>query len=379
LNRDLFFIAISLFTWGLGESAFFPIQTLYLQQMGASAVQIGAIVGGFSLVGSLSYVPAGYLSDRFGRRPLIIAAWSVAVIAGLFMALSTRLQFFIPSMLLYGLTMFVMPPLNSYVTVARGKFSIGRAITLTSAFYNLGAIIGPLFGGKIADIYGFRILYFLATGIFVISTALVCQIHPQPLEPQSTDAPKERLLANTKFLIFLAILFTAIFAMYLPQPLAANYLQNQQNLDLSTIGQLYSINAFGIVILNLILGRMEARYGFLLGQIATGIFTIILWQFSGIAWFILAFFLLGGFRTARVLAVAQVRTLVQPSKMGVAYGLADTIYSIAMILSPLLAGYLYQFNASRLFSVSLLIILYSIALTLFTNSRQKLETTIEPM
>jgi DHA1 family multidrug resistance protein-like MFS transporter len=299
------------------------------------------------------------------------------VLATFLMALSTRLEFFVPSMLFYGLTVFVMPPLNSYITVARGNLSIGRALTLTSTFYNLGAIIGPLFGGKIADIYGFRMLYFIATGIYIISTVFICLIRPQPLDPQSKDDHKDRLLNNTKFLAFLAVLFIAIFSMYLPQPLASNYLQNQQHLDLTTIGILYSINAFGIVVLNLILGRADARLGFLLGQIAVGVFTIMVWQFTGMPWFVVAFFLLGGFRTARMLAVAQVRTLVQPSKMGMAYGLADTVYAVAMILSPILAGYLYAIHFSWLFSVSLLTILFSIILTSISTSRQKAADAIE--
>lgn len=377
MSRDLIFIAFSLFLWGLGESAYFPLQTLYLEQLGATAVQIGAIIGGFSLIGSLSYIPGGYLADRFGRRPLIIAGWVIAVVATLLMGLSNRLAFFVPSFWFYGLTMFVMPPLNSYITVARGKLSISRAITLTMAFYNLGAIIGPLFGGKIADLYGFRQLYIIGAGIYLVSTVVICLIRPQPLDPQSKDQHQAKLLTNPKFIVYLGVLFTAIFAMYLPQPLASNYLQNQQHLDLTTIGQLYSITAFGIVILNLTLGQFDSRIGFLLGQFAVAVFCIILWQFTGMPWFVLAFFLLGGFRTARALAVAQVRNLVHSSKMGIAFGLADTVYSIALILSPLLAGYLYAKNPSWIFSVSLLVLLVSIILTSVTNYKQKSETVIE--
>ncbi len=379
MNRNLMLIALSLFTWGLGESAYFPLQPLYLQKLGANPFQIGAIVGGFSLVGSLAYIPGGYLADRFGRRPLIVAGWGIGVVATLLMALSTRLEFFVPSMLFYGLTVFVLPPLNSYVTAARGNLSTGRAITLTSAFYNLGAIIGPLFGGKFADIFGFRPLYFVATGIYLISTVIICMIRPQPIDPQSKDNHQNRLLTNQKFLMFLVVLFSAVFAMYLPQPLASNYLQNQHQLNLTQIGQLYSINAFGIVMLSLLLGHLDTRLGFLLGQVAVGIFAALLWKFTGMPWLMLAFFLVGGFRAARALSVAQVRSLVHSSKMGIAYGLADTINAIAMILAPLLAGVLYDINPSWPFSVGLLVIIFSIILTSLVTWKQKTEIPIETL
>lgn len=377
MNRNLLLIALSLFTWGLGESAYFPLIPLYLQKLEANPFQIGAIIGGFSLVGSISYLPGGYLSDRIGRRPMIVAGWAIGVIATFLMAVSSRLEFFVPAYLFYGLSVFVLPPMNSYITEARGKLSTGRALTLTSAFYNLGAIVGPLFGGKFADVFGFRLLFFVATGIYIISTAIVYFIHPQPLDEKSKDDHSNRLLANQKFLMFLVVLFFAMFTMYLPQPLASNYLQNQQNLNLTQIGQLYSINALGIVILNLVLGHTDPRRGFLLGQAAVGIFALILWQCTGMPWFILAFFLVGGFRAARPLAVAQVRSFVSPSIMGIAYGLADTVNAIAMILAPLLAGILYDINPSWIFSWSFLAILLSLILASLVTVTQKHQPLVE--
>jgi MFS family permease len=48
-------------------------------------------------------------------------------------------------------TGFVSSPLFSYVTAARGGLTAGRAMTLTSAMYNLGAVIGPISGGWIGE------------------------------------------------------------------------------------------------------------------------------------------------------------------------------------------------------------------------------------
>ena len=113
MSRDLIFIALSLLIWGLGEGAFFPFQPLYLQQLGADPIDIGAILGAFSLAATLAHIPAGYLADRIGRRPLMWAGWLVGLVATWLMALATTLPVFTLGMIMYGATMFVVSPLNS--------------------------------------------------------------------------------------------------------------------------------------------------------------------------------------------------------------------------------------------------------------------------
>ena len=143
MARDLILIAISLFTWGLGESAFFSFQPLYLQQLGADPLRIGAILGGYGLAATLAHIPAGYIADRLGRRPVMVAAWIVGAVTTWIMALATSLPVFVAGMLLYSTTSFVIAPLNSYVAAARGRWSVGRVLTLVSACYNAGAVLGP--------------------------------------------------------------------------------------------------------------------------------------------------------------------------------------------------------------------------------------------
>ena len=64
--------------------------------------------------------------------------------------------------LLYGFTAFVVSPLDSYTTAARGKWSVARAITYGSLTFNAGAVLGPITGGWVGDHYGLRAVYFIA-------------------------------------------------------------------------------------------------------------------------------------------------------------------------------------------------------------------------
>ncbi len=360
MSRDLILIACSLLVWGLGEGAFFSFQPLYLQQLGADPIKIGAILGGYGLAQTLAHIPAGYLSDRIGQRPLMWAAWIFGLLATWLMALATTLPTFIVGMFLYGATSFVVSPMNSYLTAIRGRLRVGRVLTMISASYNIGAILGPLLGGWIGETYGFRTIFMFAAIIFVISTALILLIRPQPIEARSSLQLSDKLIGNRHYLQFMSLVFVAMFAMYLAQPLAPNYLQNQRDLSLVAIGQLYSISSLGIVLSNLILGNLEHRLGYLLGQVAVAIFAMLLWRQSGMFWYSLAYLFVGGYRTARSLAMAQVQTLVPPAKLGLAYGVSETIASSANILVPFVAGYLYAINPDILFPISIGLIIISL-------------------
>jgi predicted MFS family arabinose efflux permease len=161
---------------------------------------------------------------------------------------------------------------------------------------------------------------------------------------------------NTALISFLLVYFFVIFAMYLPQPLSPNFLQNQRGLSLTQIGLLYSALGLGNVVMNLVLGQMETRPGFLLGQSLVIMFPMLLWLGTGFPWYVMAYFLLGGFRAARSLASAETRTLVNPTKMGLTYGLTETVSGIATILAPLLAGVLYNLHPELVYSLSAVLI-----------------------
>lgn len=377
MGRDLILMAFALTTWGIGEGAFIGFQSLYLQELGADPLRIGTIIGSYGLAASLAHIPAGYLSDRLGRRPLLWAAWLFGALAAWIMALANTLPVFVAGMLLYSMTMFVIAPMNSYVTAARGKWSVGRVLTLISATYNTGAILGPFLGGMIGERYGYQKIFLFAACVFILSTLIILFIRPQPVDAPVAEEKGKHLMRNSRYLYFVFAYFLATFAMYLPQPLSPNFLQNQRDLGLGQIGQLYSISSMGIVVLNLLLGQLNARIGYLVGQVAVGIFALLLWQGDGFLAYSLAFFLLGGFRVARSLATAHIRSVVSQSNMGLAFGLAETLTAFSLLIAPLLAGYLYDRDPGQIYMVSLGIIgvslLVNSALSAGSQSSVKIE------
>ncbi|NMC84467.1 MAG: MFS transporter [Anaerolineaceae bacterium] len=368
MNRNLLLVALSLFTWGLGESFFIYFQPLYLQQWGASSVEIGGVLGGVGVVLALSQIPTGLLTDRLGPKKLMWASWIIGVVAAWMMVIAPSLPFFIVAYLLYGLTGFGIIPMNAYITNVRGNLSVGRALTFVSGMYNLGSIIGPIVGGRIADQLGLHSIYIVAACIFVISTFLILlvqtvhEIHPDDLKQAS--GPK-KLLGNPRFWTFLALAFFTLIALYLPQPLNSNFLQNQQHLSNTTIGIIGAVGSLGNAFATLALGNIASFWGLLIGQAWVGVFAGIYLLGNSPFWFGLGFFFFGGYRLFRSMTLAYAKPMASLSETGLLYGLLETAASLAVIIAPVLAGLLYEQDPYSIYRTSFWAILLLLALNVF--------------
>jgi len=375
MNPSILWLSAALFVWGIGEGMFFYFQPIYLAQLGANPVQIGAILGAAGFAMMLAHIPAGALTDKIGARPLLRAAWVFGLVAAWLMAFAKSLPLFIAGLLLYGFTAFVAAPLNAYVTAARGNWSIGRALTLVSATFNLGIFLGPLLGGYLGDTYGLGTVYFVAAVIFIFSTVFIFLLKSQAVQAHNPADPPANLLKNSAYLRYLAFGFFILFAIYLPQPFSPKYLQEIRGLNLAQIGILGSIGGLGNTALNYLLGRIpNPRHGFLLGQVSVALYALLLWQFGAFPLLLVAYFIFGGSRAARTLYMAQIRPLVHPSQMGLAYGMAETTGSLVMVIAPLLLGFLYQWKPVSIYPISLIVVFAGIFLSLFYSPTPKKET-----
>jgi predicted MFS family arabinose efflux permease len=244
-------------------------------------------------------------------------------------------------------------------------------MTLASAMYNLGAVIGPVSGGWIGEHFNLRMIFAYAAIVFAVSTVLVLFLKPQARDLHDDQNNIRTLFKNTRFLGYISVVFFVMFAMYLPQTLTPNFLQNERGIALSQMGVIGSVGNFGNVVFNLVLGQFSSGTGFALGQVCVALFATLIWKGTGQPWYMLGYFLLGGYRAARMLAMAQVRVLIHPSQMGLAYGIAEAGNSMALILAPLLAGYLYDKDPAFIYPLSLLLITIGVIVALVFAPRER--------
>ncbi len=364
MNRNLIFIACALLFWGVGEGMFFNFVPIYLESgFFLGKQQIGLILGAFGFFMAITHIPAGHLADRFGRRPLLIVAWILGLVSTLVMGLATSLPFYLAGMFGYGLTAFVASPLGSYVTAARGKWAVGTALSLTTATFSFGMALGPVTGGWIAEQYGMRMSYLAASVVFFLSTIFILFVKRQPIDKHDPEAPPPNLWHNFRFISFLMVVAFAFFSMYLAQPLTPNFLTGVRELTLSETGLVFSAGALGNSLLALFISRFNPRRGFLLAQALVALFAVLIWKGSGLSIFMLGYFLLGGFRAARPMAMAQARDLVHDSQMGLTYGTMETVSAVIFIIAPPIAGFIFERDPFFVYPLVIGLIIASIAIS----------------
>jgi MFS family permease len=295
----------------------------------------------------------------------LITAWIFGLVSTILMALARDLPLFVAGMIGYGLTAFVSSPLGSYVTAARGGLPVRTALALTTATFNMGMVLGPWVGGIISTIYDLRRVYFLAVGVFAVSLSCILFIQKQPIDDHDPDTPPLHLTQNTRLLSFFAIVGLAVFAMYLSQPFTANFIRYERGLLLDKVGIVFAIGALGNAVLAVSLSFVNPRFGFILSQVFVGGFALLIWRSASLPWILLGYFLLGGFRAARPIAMAQARELVHPSQMGLTYGMMETISAVIAIVTPPLAGFLYKMDPSSSYPISIVLIAVSVLSSFF--------------
>ena len=109
--------------------------------------------------------------------------------------------------------------------------------------------------------------------------------------------------------------------------------------------------------------RANPRRGFLFAQALVILFAFSIWKGTTLPVFALGYFLLGGFRAGRPMAMAQARELVHESQMGITYGIMETISAMVFILTPPIAGFLFEVDPFIVYPISIGMIAVSIVLS----------------
>ena len=147
----LFFVA---FIDMIGLTMIVPILPFFARNVGASATTVGLLISAFSLA-QLAVAPVwGRYSDRYGRRPAILAGLVVTAIAYLIFGFARSVEFLLLSRIIQGLGGGTIGVVQAYVADASAPEQRTKSLGWLSAVTSLGAVAGPAFGSLLTSVGG---------------------------------------------------------------------------------------------------------------------------------------------------------------------------------------------------------------------------------
>jgi DHA1 family tetracycline resistance protein-like MFS transporter len=178
------FTAIALDAIGIG--LIFPILPDLLGEV-THAANIASFIGITTAIYATMqflFAPAlGALSDRLGRRPVLLISLCGAAISYMFMAFSSTLWMLLIGRAVAGITSANMAVATAYITDVTPEDKRAARFGVSSAMFGVGFIIGPVLGGLLGD-YWIRLPFIIAAAFNVCNMLLAYFVLPESHKPQ---------------------------------------------------------------------------------------------------------------------------------------------------------------------------------------------------
>jgi DHA1 family tetracycline resistance protein-like MFS transporter len=171
VTRPLLIIFLTIFVNLVGFGIIIPLLPFYAQTFGASPLTIGLLFAIFSLC-QLAAAPAlGDLSDRYGRRPVLVFSLAGTVVSFVMLALAHSVAMLFAARIVDGLSGGNISTARAYVADVTAPKDRARAYGLIGAAFGLGFIFGPALSGVLARI-SYTAPIWAAAGITLVATVM---------------------------------------------------------------------------------------------------------------------------------------------------------------------------------------------------------------
>jgi len=254
----------------LGGSLLFPFFALYItQKFNVGMTQVGVLFAAFSVSSFIGAFPGGALTDRFGRKGIIIFSLVSTSLSTLLMGFVNEFQYFLAVAFISGIFTDVGGPAYEAVfmdMLPEEKRASGFGIRRVA--FNLAVVIGPIIGGFVAA-RSYLALFILDAVISSIVALLVFLLIPEtkpaarPGEQQESTGESFggylKVLRDGRFMAFtLVSLLTWLVYTNMNTSLGV-YLRDEHSVPASGYGAIISINAAMVVLLQFPITRRAER------------------------------------------------------------------------------------------------------------------------
>jgi len=342
----------------LGFSLILPLLPYYAEAFGATAEVVGLLLGANALTQLVGAPILGRLSDRYGRRPLLLTSIAGTVVSFLMLGLARSLAILFASRILDGFLGGNVSLAQAYITDVTDNKERAKGLGLIGAAFGLGFIIGPALGGTLAGDGNYALPALVASGLAFLNLLGVLFWLPESLPPEERErrAGEPRAAFTARALwealrlpcvgpllqtqLFFALAFTTFETIF------SLFAQKRLGLDARTTS--YVLTYVGVLVvlvqgvgIRLLVKRFSDKRLVFGGAILAGL-SLLAWALTpslGVLLVVLAPLALAS-GTLRVSINSALTKSVYPEEVGGTLGLSASLGSLARVFSPAVGGFL---------------------------------------
>lgn len=346
----------------IGFGIVIPVLPLYALKFHASPVEIGILFGSFSLM-QLIFAPLlGRLSDRFGRRPILLVSILGTALGFLTLGMAGALWMLFLGRLIDGMSGGNISTAQAYIADVTPIEKRSGAMGLIGAAFGLGFVIGPAIGGWLGH-SSLHLPFLVAAGLALLNSIGLFFFLPESLPPEKRASRRSPSLSMGEALALIqrlslmpllsCLLFgtmafalvTALFTLFSTQRLHWNTWEN---------GNLFAyMGLLGVIIQGGLLRRLSPTVGekplIIVGSILLCLSIALLPLPIGGFWTVII--AVTGLAIGNSLVTPLISSLASKSadaqSQGVVLGITQSVASLARLLGPSFGGYLLAMDAAH--------------------------------
>jgi DHA1 family tetracycline resistance protein-like MFS transporter len=358
MNKRLFSIILVVFIDLLGFSLILPLLPYYAETFKASETTTGILIASYALMQLIGAPILGRLSDRFGRRPVLLISVFGTFLGFLLLGFANALWMLFVSRIIDGITGGNLSVAQAYISDVTDEKSRSKGLGMIGAAFGLGFIIGPVTGGLLSQ-WGYAVPAFAAAAISFINLILIYAWLPESLTEEKRNQMTEKRPAITLNALLVAfqrpftgsILITRFFfglAFAIFQTIFSLYALAKFNLTARDTGFVLTyVGVLSVIVQGFLVGRLTTRFRediLITASVVLMGISLLGWALApSVLWLYIIMTptaLSGGL--LNTLLSSTLTKAVAPQEIGGILGLSAAVESSTRIIAPLLGGILLQ-------------------------------------
>ncbi|CEA02378.1 Tetracycline resistance protein, class B [Metalysinibacillus saudimassiliensis] len=351
----LYTLMFTMFVTMSGIGLIIPVMPRYLETFGVAGQVLGLLIATFAFSQFIFSPIAGNLSDRYGRKNLILCGLVVYGLAQVAFGLATSIPLLFLSRFFGGLgSAFIVPPVMAFVADITTYEERGKGMGMIGAAMSFGFMIGPGIGGFLSKV-SLHFPFYMAGVFALIAVILSFFILPSIKPTVKVDKKNENLVKqmarsiHMPYFVMLVIMLIFSFGIANFQVTLSLFVTQKFDYTPEDIAIILTVGgAVGVVVQMFVIEPLFKRFGemkiILINLIIAAIAMITMLFASGFAVILLVATI---FSTATTLIRPAVNTLISKlagNEQGFAAGLNNAYMSLGNMIGPALAGTLFDIN-----------------------------------